>query len=115
MLFYRTFEEVDKLKTVLGHCFTKITLLEEKLCMMKDIMDCFTTSNKEINVNIGKIWICLAEELVSDLDVEMIEKFVNFEEFFNWPANFLHLLDEQTSKVRNILFLSYFYNIQGEM
>lgn len=71
--------------------------------MMKDIMDCFSSSNKEINLNIGKIWICLAEELVSDLDVEMIEQFVNFEEFFIWPANYLHLLDEQTCKVRKSL------------
>lgn len=73
--------------------------------MLKEVMDCFSSSNKEINVNIGKIWICLAEELVSDLEVDMIEKFENFEEFFIWPANYLHLLDEQTTKVRNTFFL----------
>lgn len=69
--------------------------------MLKDILDCFTSSNTEINVNIGKIWICAADELVSDLEVPMIENFTQFDEFFIWPANHLHLLDEQTNKVNN--------------
>lgn len=67
-------------------------------------MNCFTGSNKEINMNIGKIWICLADELVVDLDVEMIEKFEQFEEFFIWPAQHLHLCDEQITKVKTIRF-----------
>lgn len=68
--------------------------------MLKDLMDCFKNSNKEINMSIGRIWICVADELVSDLNTDMIERFEQFEDFFIWPANHLHLLDEQTNKVK---------------
>lgn len=71
-------------------------------------MTCFTNSNKDVNMNVGKIWICLAEELVSDLSVERIEKFKQFEEFFIWPVHYMHLLDEQTNKVSLIMNLVIF-------
>lgn len=68
--------------------------------MVQEIMVCFTSSSKEINMNVGLIWICLVDELVSDFSADVIEKFNQFEEFFIWPAHHLHLLDEQTNKVR---------------
>lgn len=74
-------------------------MLEKKLNMVQEIINCFTNSNKEININIGKLWICLADELVSDFDVDTIEQFKHFEEFFIWPAHNIHLLDEQTNTV----------------
>lgn len=90
-------QEVDKVKVVLSHCFTKITLVENKMEMIKEIMNCFVKD--ETNVNIGKIWICLADELVSDLSVDVIENFEQFETFFYWPARNLQLLDEHMNKV----------------
>lgn len=91
----------DSFKKIITHSFTKITLLEDKLSLITNIMKNVTgTSHTSDNVGvISKIWLSLTEELVSDFTVEQIENFSNFESFFMWPVYQLSELDDHMKKV----------------
>ncbi|CAH1156235.1 unnamed protein product [Phaedon cochleariae] len=97
----------ENFKQALMHSFSKIIQEEDKVKMMNIIMNCFANlkSHEENISNMAKIWLFLASELISDLNVEKIEEFSKLNEFFLWPALNMHRMEETSKKLITVNWL----------
>ncbi|VEN62599.1 unnamed protein product [Callosobruchus maculatus] len=102
------------------HCITKVfantTTVEEKIKIVKDVMrEIVTVQITDKNVQtVNKIWFCLAKEITDEFGVEKLEQFDDFNNFFLWPAYFIHNLEETDKKQTVLLWMKLYRKLAQE-